>query len=59
MKRKALINIGIFSVIYFAIVFVAAMLWSVPVFLLLSVPLLGGLIGRKLMDKHLGKAGMV
>ena len=46
MKGKDLINIGIFSAIYFVILFAVAMLGMIPVFLpLLSVivPILGGI----------------
>ena len=46
MKGKDLINVGIFSAIYFAIVFVVAMLGFIPVFLPLLavlVPIIGGI----------------
>ena len=46
MKGKDLINIGIFSAIYFVIVFIIAMLGMIPIFLpLLSVlvPIFGGI----------------
>lgn len=62
MKGKDLIHIGIFSTIYFVIVFIAAVLGFIPVFLPLRcvlVPILGGLFGRKLMKKNFDKAGIV
>ena len=46
MKGKDLINIGIFTAIYFAIVFIVAMLGFIPIFLPLLamlVPILGGI----------------
>ena len=46
MKGKDLINVGIFSAIYFAIVFVVAMLGFIPVLLPLLavlVPIIGGI----------------
>ncbi|SFX54957.1 MptD family putative ECF transporter S component [Ruminococcus sp. XPD3002] len=46
MKGKDLINIGIFSAIYFVIVFIVAMLGFIPIFLPLLaviVPILGGI----------------
>lgn len=56
MKGKNLINIGIFSTIYFVIVFIVAMLGFIPIFLpLLSV--LVPLLGKNLMKKHFEKAG--
>lgn len=61
MKGRDLIHIGIFSAICFVIVFIAAVLGFIPVFLPLlcvHVPILGGLLGRKLMKKHFEKAGI-
>ena len=61
MKGKDLINIGIFSAICFVILFIIAMLGMIPIFLpLLSVlvPIIGGLLGRRLMKKHFEKAGI-
>jgi energy-coupling factor transport system substrate-specific component len=46
MKGKDLINIGIFSAIYFVILFIVAMLGFIPIFLPLLaviVPMLGGI----------------
>jgi len=56
MNGKDLIDIGIFSAIYFAIVFVVAMMGMIPIFQpLLSVILtiIGGLTGRRLMKNHI------
>ncbi|MBQ8966734.1 MptD family putative ECF transporter S component [Ruminococcus sp.] len=61
MKSKDLINIGIFSAIYFAIVFVVAMLGFIPIFLLLLsvlVPLLGGIPFMLFLTK-VDKFGMI
>lgn len=61
MKGKDLINIGIFSAIYFVILFAVAMLGMIPVFLpLLSVivPILGG-IPFMLFLTRVKKFGMI
>ncbi len=58
MKGKDLIHIGIFSAIYFVIVFIAAVLGFIPVFLPLLCVLVP-ILGRKLMKKHYIKAGIV
>ena len=61
MKGKDLINIGIFSAIYFVIVFVIAILGMIPVFLpLLSVlvPIFGG-IPFMLFLTRVRKFGMI
>ena len=46
MKGKDLVNIGIFSAIYFVIVFIVAMMGTIPIFLpmlAVIVPILGGI----------------
>ena len=61
MKGKDLINIGIFSAIYFVIVFIVAMLGFIPIFLPLLavlVPLLGG-IPFMLFLTRVKKFGMI
>lgn len=61
MKGKDLINIGIFSAIYFVILFAIAMLGMIPIFLpLLSVivPILGG-IPFMLFLTRVKKFGMI
>ena len=61
MKGKDLINIGIFSAIYFVIVFIAAMLGFIPIFLPLLavlVPILGG-IPFMLFLTRVKKFGMI
>ena len=61
MKGKDLINIGIFSAIYFVIMFAVAMLGMIPIFLpLLSVivPILGG-IPFMLFLTRVKKFGMI
>ncbi len=61
MKGKDLINIGIFSAIYFVILFAVAMLGMIPIFLpLLSVivPILGG-IPFMLFLTRVKKFGMI
>jgi len=61
MKGKDLINIGIFSAIYFVIVFVVAMLGFIPVFLPLLaviVPIIGG-IPFMLFLTRVKKFGMI
>ena len=61
MNGKDLINIGMFSAICFAIVFVVAMMGMIPIFqplLSVIVTIIGGLIGRRLMKKHFEKAGI-
>lgn len=61
MKGKDLINIGIFSAIYFVILFAVAMLGMIPIFLpLLSVivPILGG-IPFMLFLTRVTKFGMI
>lgn len=61
MKGKDLINIGIFSAIYFVIVFIVAMLGMIPVFLpLLSVlvPLIGGIVFMLFLTR-VNKFGMI
>ena len=61
MKGKDLINIGIFSAIYFVIVFIIAMLGMIPIFLpLLSVlvPIFGG-IPFMLFLTRVKKFGMI
>lgn len=47
MKGKDLINIGIFSAIYYVIVFIVAMLGFIPIFLpLLAVSVVSGLLAE-------------
>ena len=61
MKGKDLINIGIFSAIYFAILFIIAMLGMIPIFLpLLSVlvPIIGGIPFMLFLTK-VRKFGMI
>ena len=61
MKGKDLINIGIFSAIYFVIVFIVAMLGFIPIFLPLLavlVPILGG-IPFMLFLTRVKKFGMI
>ena len=61
MKGKDLINIGIFSAIYFVIVFMIAMLGMIPIFLpLLSVlvPIFGGIPFMLFLTK-VKKFGMI
>ena len=58
MKGKDLINIGIFSAIYFVIVFIVAMLGFIPVLLCVLVPLLGG-IPFMLFLTRVKKFGMI
>lgn len=61
MKGKDLIHIGIFSAIYFAIVFVVAMLGFIPIFLPLLaviVPILGGVPFMLFLTK-VRKFGMI
>ena len=61
MKGKDLINIGIFSAIYFVIVFIVAMLGMIPIFLPLLaviVPILGG-IPFMLFLTRVKKFGMI
>lgn len=61
MKGKDLINIGIFSAIYFVIVFIVAMLGVIPIFLPLLaviVPILGG-IPFMLFLTRVKKFGMI
>ncbi|MBR1392253.1 MAG: MptD family putative ECF transporter S component [Ruminococcus sp.] len=61
MKGKDLINIGIFSAIYFVIVFIVAMLGFIPIFLPLLavlVPILGG-IPFMLFLTRVNKFGMI
>ncbi|MEE3405821.1 MAG: MptD family putative ECF transporter S component [Acutalibacteraceae bacterium] len=61
MKGKDLINIGIFSAIYFVIVFIIAMLSMIPIFLpLLSVlvPIFGGIPFMLFLTK-VKKFGMI
>ncbi|MBR1898517.1 MAG: MptD family putative ECF transporter S component [Oscillospiraceae bacterium] len=61
MKGKDLIHIGIFSAIYFVIVFIVAMLGFIPVFLPLLaviVPILGG-IPFMLFLTRVKKFGMI
>ena len=61
MKGKDFINIGIFSAIYFVIVFVVAMLGFIPVFLPLLaviVPIIGG-IPFMLFLTRVKKFGMI
>ena len=61
MKGKDLINIGIFSSIYFVIVFLIAMLGFIPIFLPLLavlVPILGG-IPFMLFLTRVKKFGMI
>lgn len=61
MKGKDLINIGIFSAIYFVIVFLIAMLGFIPIFLPLLavlVPILGG-IPFMLFLTRVKKFGMI
>ena len=61
MKGKDFINIGIFSAIYFVIVFVVAMLGFIPVFLPLLaviVPIIGG-ITFMLFLTRVKKFGMI
>ncbi len=54
MKGKDLINIGIFSAIYFVIVFIVAMLGFIPIFL----PLLGGIVFMLFLTR-VKKFGMI
>ena len=61
MKGKDLINIGIFSAIYFVIVFIVAMLGFVPIMLpmlAVLVPLLGG-VPFELFLTRVNKFGMI
>lgn len=61
MKGKDLINIGIFSAIYFVIMFIIAMLGIIPVFLPLLcvlVPLIGGIPFMLFLTK-VKKFGMI
>ena len=61
MKGKDLINIGIFSAIYFVIVFIVAMLGFIPIFLPLLavfVPLLGGVVFMLFLTR-VKKFGMI
>ncbi len=61
MKGKDLINIGIFSAIYFAILFVVAMLGFIPIFLPLLaviVPIIGGIPFMLFLTK-VRKFGMI
>lgn len=61
MKGKDLINIGIFSAIYFVIVLIVAMLGTIPVFLpmlTVIVPILGG-IPFMLFLTRVRKFGMI
>ena len=61
MKGKDLIHIGIFSAIYFVIVFIVAMLGFIPIFLPLLaviVPILGG-IPFMLFLTRVKKFGMI
>ena len=61
MKGKDLINIGIFSAIYFVIVFIIAILGMIPIFLpLLSVlvPIIGGIPFMLFLTK-VKKFGMI
>ena len=61
MKGKDLINIGIFSAIYFVIVLIVAMLGTIPVFLpmlAVIVPILGG-IPFMLFLTRVRKFGMI
>ena len=62
LQGKDLINIGIFTAIYFIVIFAAASIGFIPIFIpLISVivPLVGGLIGRKIFKKHFERAGIV
>ncbi len=61
MKGKDLINIGIFSAIYFVIVLIVAMLGTIPIFLpmlTVIVPILGG-IPFMLFLTRVRKFGMI
>ena len=61
MEGKDLINIGIFSAIYFVIVFIVAMLGFIPIFLPLLavlVPIFGG-IPFMLFLTRVKKFGMI
>ena len=61
MKGKDLVNIGIFSAIYFVIVFIVAMMGTIPIFLpmlAVIVPILGG-IPFMLFLTRVNKFGMI
>lgn len=61
LKGKDLINVGIYSAIYFVIVFAVAMLGYIPIFMLLIaviVPILGG-IPFMLFITKIKKFGMI
>ena len=61
LDGKDLINIGIFTAIYFVVVFAVAMLGMIPIFLVLLtvfVPLVGGIIFELFLTK-VKKFGMI
>lgn len=61
LDGKDLINIGIFTAIYFVVVFAVAMLGMIPIFLILLtvfVPLVGGIIFELFLTK-VKKFGMI
>ena len=61
LDGKDLINIGIFTAIYFVVVFAVAMLGMIPVFLVLLsvlVPIIGGVIFELFLTK-VKKSGMI
>lgn len=61
LKGKDLINIGIYAAIYCVIMTAVAMLGFIPIMmpmLCVLVPLLGGIIGKSVLQKHFKKAGI-
>ena len=61
LDGKDLINVGVFTAIYFVIIFTVAMLGMIPVFLVLLsvlVPIVGGIIFELFLTK-VKKFGMV
>ena len=61
LEGKDLINIGVFTTIYFVIIFAVAMLGMIPIFLVLLsvlVPIVGGIIFELFLTK-VKKFGMI